>query len=158
MHKFLGGDLCYLNLCLWDSISEMTGYMSTCFDNLAGLKAFEAVRTTSPLVYQSQKRWLIRLNDMRSVFLGSPDILQYEIMISAMGSQGVALLWGFFFPSRPWVSQGEIYKEARSLLVNQHGAQWRDLCDSQTVVWDFIPGPILGTWSKFLTFNKFLTF
>ena len=37
-------------------------------------------------------------------------MLEYKVMKSPMGSQGVALLWGFLDPSQPWGSLGEIYK------------------------------------------------
>jgi len=39
-------------------------------------------------------------------------------------------------------------------LVNQHGAQWRGLCDTQRQAHEFISGPSLGTRAKFMTFNR----
>jgi len=39
-------------------------------------------------------------------------------------------------------------------LVNQHGAQWRGLGDTQRQAHKFISGPSLGTRAKFMTFNR----
>ena len=39
-------------------------------------------------------------------------------------------------------------------LVNQHGAQWRGLGDTQRQAREFISGPSLGTRAKFFTFNR----
>jgi len=39
-------------------------------------------------------------------------------------------------------------------LVNQHGAQWRGLGDTQRQAREFISGPNLGTRAKFMTFNR----
>jgi len=39
-------------------------------------------------------------------------------------------------------------------LVNQHGAQWRGLGDTQRQDHEFISGPSLGTRAKFMTFNR----
>jgi len=39
-------------------------------------------------------------------------------------------------------------------LVNQHGAQWRGLGDTQRQAHVFISGPSLGTRAKFVTFNR----
>jgi len=58
----------------------------------------------------AKRRWMISLSGMRWAFFGSPDMLEYGVMKSQMGSRGAALLWGFSDPSRPWGSLGEIYK------------------------------------------------
>ena len=39
-------------------------------------------------------------------------------------------------------------------MVNQHWAQWLVLEDTQRQSWEFISGPILGTRTNFLTFNR----
>jgi len=39
-------------------------------------------------------------------------------------------------------------------LVNQHRARWRGLGDTQRQAHEFISGPILGTMTKFMTFNR----
>jgi len=39
-------------------------------------------------------------------------------------------------------------------LVNQHGARWRCLGDTQRQALEFISGPSLGTRAKFMTFNR----
>jgi hypothetical protein len=55
-------------------------YVSTCSDSQAALKALQAIRTMSL------------------------DMPEYVVMRSLMGSQGMALLWDFLDPSRPWGS------------------------------------------------------
>jgi len=51
---------------------------------------------------------MISLPGMWCGFIGSLDMLEYEVMISPMGSQRAALLWDFLGPSRPWESLDEI--------------------------------------------------
>ena len=87
-------------------------------------------------------------------FFGSPVMPEYEVIKSPMGSWGAALLWCFLDPSRPWVSLGETYKRLGHWLVNQHGAQWQGLGDTQRQAREFISGPSLGTRAKFFTFNR----
>ena len=41
-------------------------------------------------------------------FIASPDMPEYEVMRSPMGSQGASLFWDFLDPSRPWESLDEI--------------------------------------------------
>ena len=80
---------------------------------------------------------------------------EYEAMKSLIGSRGVAMLWGFSDPSRPWVSPGEIRKRGSVAgLVNQHRAQWQGLGNTQRQARKLISGPSLGTRAKFLTFNR----
>jgi len=57
-----------------------------------------------------KRHWMISLSGMRWAFFGSPDMPEYGVMKSPMGSQGAALLWGFSDPSRRWGYLGEIYK------------------------------------------------
>jgi len=84
--------------------------MSICSGSLVALKALKAVRTRSPFVHQCQKE----LNDksvQQSVGIyGSLDILEYEVMKSPMDLRWAAMLLGFFDPTWPWVSLGEIYR------------------------------------------------
>ena len=52
------------------------------------------------------------------------------------------------------VSRQDLRKWLGRWLVNQHGAQWRGLVDTQRQVREFILGPSLGTRAKFFTFNR----
>ena len=44
-------------------------------------------------------------------YIGSPDMLEYEVMRSPMSSQGAALFWGFLYLSQLWESIDDIYKK-----------------------------------------------
>ena len=44
-------------------------------------------------------------------YIGSPDMLEYEVTEPSMSLQGVALLWGFLDPNQPWESLDETYKK-----------------------------------------------
>ena len=72
-------------------------------------------------------------------------------MKSPMGSEGAALLG-----PKPalGVSRRDLQKRLGRRLVNQHGAQWRGLGDTQRQAQEFISGPSLGTRAKFFTFNR----
>jgi len=102
----------------------------------------------------AKRHWMTSLPGIRWAYIGSLDMLEYEVMKSPMGSRGVALLWGFFDPSQPWESRWGIQKRLSRWLVSQHGAQWHGLGDTQRQAWEFILGPILGTRAKFFTFNR----
>jgi len=52
------------------------------------------------------------------------------------------------------VSRQDIQKKLSCWLVNQHGAQWCCLGNTQRQVREFISGPSLGTRAKFMTFNR----
>jgi len=52
------------------------------------------------------------------------------------------------------VSKHDLQKRLGRWLVNQYGAQWRGLGDTQRQAREFISGPSLGTRAKFLTFNR----
>ena len=52
------------------------------------------------------------------------------------------------------VSRRDLQKRLSRWLVNQHGAQWRGLDDTQRQAREFILRPSLGTRAKFLTFNR----
>ena len=51
------------------------------------------------------------------------------------------------------VSRQDLQMRLGCWLVNQHGAQWRGLGDTQRQAQEFLSGPSLGTWAKFMTFN-----
>jgi hypothetical protein len=54
-YSLSGRDVCYLGVCLWNSISEKPREtLSVCSDSQAALKALQALRT-SPLVHARQK-------------------------------------------------------------------------------------------------------
>jgi len=52
------------------------------------------------------------------------------------------------------VSRRDLQMRLGRWLVNQHGAQWRGLGNSQRQAHEFISGPSLGTRAKFMTFNR----
>jgi len=52
------------------------------------------------------------------------------------------------------VSRQDLQMRFNRWLVNQHGAQWRGLGDTQRQAHEFISGPSLGTRAKFMTFNR----
>jgi len=52
------------------------------------------------------------------------------------------------------VSRRDMQKRLSRWLVNQHGAQWRGLVDTQRQAREFISGPSLGNRAKFFTFNR----
>ena len=52
------------------------------------------------------------------------------------------------------VSRCDLKKRLGCWLVNQHGAQWCGLGDTQRQAREFISGPSLCTGAKFLTFNR----
>jgi hypothetical protein len=51
------------------------------------------------------------------------------------------------------VSRRHLQKKLGCWLVNQDGAQWRGLGDTQRQAREFISGPSLCTRAKFFTFN-----
>ena len=83
-------------------------------------------------------------------YIGSPDMLEYEVMKSPMGSAlrflGPKLALG--------ISNHDLQKRLSRWLVNQHWAQWRRLGDTQREAQEFISGPSLGTTAKFFTFIR----
>jgi len=138
------------------SQNRLKKYVSICSDSLAALKALKAVRTRSPLVYQCQKV----LNDISiqhamGLFwvLGHAGIRGNKIAdglardSSALRFLGPKLALG--------VSRRDLQKRLGRWLVNQHGAQWRSLGDTQRLAREFISAPSLGTRTKFLTFNRY---
>jgi len=129
--------------------------VSICSDSLAAMKALKAVRTTSPLVYQCQKA----LNDISSRHAvglfwvpGHAGIRGNEIA-DGLARGGSALR---FLGPEPalGVSRRDLQKRLGRWLVNQHGAQWRGLGDTQRQVREFISGPSLAPRAKFFTFNR----
>ena len=130
-------------------------YLSICTDSLVALKALKTIRTTSPLVHQCQKT----LNDIstwHAVGLywvpGHAGIQGNEIANRlTRGSSPLR-----FLGPKPalGVSRHDLIKRLGHFLVNQHGAKWRGLGDTQRQARELISGPSLGTRAKFLTFNR----
>jgi len=52
------------------------------------------------------------------------------------------------------VSRRDLQMRLGRWLVNQHGARWRGLGDTQRQAHEFISGPSLGTRAKFMTVNR----
>lgn len=130
-------------------------YVSICSDSLAALKALRAVRTTSRLVHQCQRA----LNDISvrhavGLFLvpGHAGIRGNEIA-DGLARGGSTLR--FFGPELALgVSRRDLQKRLGRWLVNQHGAQWRGLGDTQRQAREFISGPSLGTRAQFMTLSR----
>jgi len=136
-------------------IEQRNREIRICSDSQAALKALKAIRTTSPLVYQCQKAlndisirhavdlfWIprhagIRGNEIANGLVRDSSALRFLGPEPALG-----------------VSRRDLQKRLSCLLVNQHGAQWRGLGDTQRQAREFILGPSLGTRAKFLTFNR----
>jgi hypothetical protein len=66
-------------------------YVSISSDSLAALKAFQAAKTTSPLVQQYQRHWMISLPSSLWGCIGSLNMLGYKEMKSPTYWQGVVL-------------------------------------------------------------------
>ena len=106
--------------------------MSICSDSLAALKALKAIRTTSPLVHKCQKA----LNDIsiqHSVglfWVPGRTVIRGNEIANGLTRGGIALR--FLGPEPPLgVSRRDLQKKLSHWLVNQHGAQWRALGDTQ---------------------------
>jgi len=119
------------------------------------LKALKAVRTTSLVVHQCKKA-LSDISTRHAVGLywvpGHAGIRGNEIA-HGFARGGSALR---FLGPKPalGVSRRDLEKRVGHWLVNQHGAQWRGLGDTQRQAREFISGPSLGTRAKFFTFNR----
>jgi len=141
--------------CAYETQSQNRpeNYVSICPDSLAALKALKAVRT-SPLVHQCQKA----MNDISARHA----VVQYWVPGHA-GIRGNEIADGLamggsalrFLGPEPalGVSRRDLQKRLGRWLVNQHGAQWRGLGDTQRQAREFISGPSLVTRAKFFTFN-----
>ena len=88
---------------------------------------------------------------MQWAYIGSTDMLEYELMKSPMGSQAAALLGP---EPALGVFRRDLQNRLGRWLVNHHGAQWRGLGDTQRQAREFISGPSLDTRAKFFTFNR----
>ena len=129
--------------------------MSICSDSQEALKALQAVRITSPLVYQCQ-RALDDISTRHAVGLywvpGHAGVRGNEIA-DELTWDGLAM--GFLGPYPALgVYRRDIQKKLSLWLVNQHWASWRGLGDTQRQTRELIPGPSLGTRAKFLSFNR----
>jgi hypothetical protein len=116
--------------CVYEIQSHIRSakYISICSDSQAALKALQAVRTTSPLVYQCQEA----LNDISARHVvglfwvpGHAGVRGNEIA-DGLARDGSALR-----PLGPepalGVSRCDIRKRLRCWLISQHRAIWRDL-------------------------------
>jgi hypothetical protein len=118
------------------------------------LKALQAVRT-SPLVHQRQKA-LYDTSTWYAVGLywvpGHAGIQGNEIA-DRLARVGSSLR---FLGPKPalGVSRRDLQKGLSRWFVNQHGAQWHGLGDTQRQARELISGPSLCTRAKFLTFNR----
>jgi hypothetical protein len=130
-------------------------WKSICSDSLPALRAITAVRTTPPLVHQCQRA----LNDISarhavSLFWvpGHAGIRGNEIA-DGLARGGSALS---FFGPKPalGVSRRDLQTRLGRWLVNQRGALWRGLGDTQRQAREFISGPSLGTRTKFTTLSR----
>jgi ribonuclease HI len=130
-------------------------YVGICSDSQAALKALQAVRTTSPLVYQCQAA----LNDISArhvvgLFwvLGHAGVRGNEIA-DGLARDGSAL--GFLGPKPALgVSSCDIRKRLKRWLINQHWASWCDLGNTLRQARELISGPCPGTRIKFLSLNR----
>jgi len=103
-------------------------YISICSDSQAAQKALQAVRTTSPLVYQCQKV----LNDISArhvvglYWVPGHARVRGNKIANGLARGGSAL--GFLEPKLALgVSRCDIRKRLNRWLINQQWASWRDL-------------------------------
>ena len=84
----------------------------------------------------------------------SPDMMEYGGNEIADGLARGGNVLRFFGPQPALGVSRRVQKRFGRWLVNQHGAQWRGLGDTQRKVREFISGPSRGTRAKFMTFNR----
>jgi hypothetical protein len=126
-----------------------------CSDSLTALKALRAITTMSPLVHQCQRA----LNDIPARHAvgffwvpGHAGIRGNEIA-DGLARGGSAL--SFFGPEPALgVSRRDQQMRLGHWSVNQHGALWRGLGDTQRQAREFISGPSLGTRAKFMALSR----
>jgi len=106
----------------------------------------------SPLVHQCQRA----LNDISvwhaiGLFWGPGRAGIWGNEITDGLARGDSAL-GFYGPELALgVSRRDLQKRLGCRLVNQHGAQWRGLGDTQRQAREFISRPSLGTRAKLMT-------
>ena len=78
-------------------------------------------------------------------YIGSPDMLEYEVMEMADGLARGGSSLRFLGPELALgISRRDLQKRLGPWLVNQHGAQWRGLGDTQRQAREFISGTQSG--------------
>jgi len=128
--------------------------VSICSNSLATLKALKTIRT-SPLVHQCQKalKDISIRHAVRLFWIPGHAGIQGNEIVDGLARSGTALR---FLGPEPalGVSRRDLQKRLSCWLVNQHGALWRSLGDTQRQAREFILGPSLGTRAKFMIFNR----
>ena len=127
-------------------------HISICSDSQAALKALQAVRTTSPLVYQFQKA----LNDISARHLvvlywvpGHAGVRGNEIA-DKLARNGSAM--GFLGPEPALgVSRSDIRKRLSRWLINQQWVSWHDRGNTVRQDRELISGPCPSTKVKLLS-------
>jgi len=124
-------------------------------DNLASLKAIKAVRTTSPLSLKCQKALnYISIRHAVAHFCvpGHAAIRGNEIT-DGLSRGGTALT---FLGPKPalGVCRGDLQKRLIRCLVKLHGAQWRDLGDTERLDPSVYLGTQSGHQGKMFDFNR----
>jgi ribonuclease HI len=124
--------------------------LSICPDSQATLKALQAVRTTSPLVYQCQKA----LND-----ISAWHVVGLCWVPGRAGVQGNEIADGLtrgssalkFLGPEPasGVSRCDIRKRLSRWLINQQWASWHDLGNTLRQARELISGPVQVPGSNF---------
>jgi hypothetical protein len=117
-------------------------YVSICSDSQEALKALQAVRITSPLVYQCQ-RALDDISTRHAVGLywvpGHAGVRGNEIA-DELTWDGLAM--GFLGPYPALgVMRRDIQKTLSCWMVNQHWASWQGLAATQRQARELISGP-----------------
>jgi ribonuclease HI len=130
-------------------------YVSICSDSQAALKAFQAVRTTSPLVHQCQRA----LND-----ISARHVVGLYCVPGHAGLRGNEIADGLvrdgsgrgFLGPEPvlGVSRRDIQNRHCRWLNSQHSASWRDPSNTLRQARELISGPSLGNRAKLLSFTR----
>jgi hypothetical protein len=129
--------------------------VSICSDSQMALKALQAVRTMSSLVYQCQKA----LNDISTQYVvglywvpGHAGVRGNE-PADELARSGSVL--GFLGPEPALrASRRDIQKRLSRWLINQHWARWCDPDNTHRQAREIISGPSLGAKAKFLSFKR----
>jgi len=143
--------------CVYEIQSQKSPekYVSICSDSQAALRALNAVRTTSSLVHQCQKV----LNDISLrhvvglIWVSEHAGIRGNEIADGLARGGTALRFLGLEPALG-VSRRDLQMRLGCWLVNQHGAEWRGLGDTQRQAHEFTSGHSLGTRAQFMTFNR----
>lgn len=118
-YSFLGWDICYLSLWLWNWNVRSEKYIRIFSNGQAALKALQAIKTMSPLVWQC---WSV-LNDIsaqHSVRLGPQkfwDMWKWNCWWVHKRGSCLPVCWT---RASPGMSRQNIKKTVKCWLVNQH--------------------------------------